>query len=56
MTTEEQVKIIKEIEEDVAYFTSISFNHIADKFKRDLKLAQELLNLKNELKTKETVS
>lgn len=43
MTPDEVSRIIPEIEQDITYFNNIGFEHLADKFIRDLKCIKSLL-------------
>lgn len=44
--TEDMKKIIEDIEKDVVYFTNIGFDHLAEKFKRDLNIIKSLADNK----------
>lgn len=41
--TEEQRKIVEEIERDIKYFNNLEFKDLANKFQRDLDLIMSLV-------------
>lgn len=43
---EDTYKVIEEIENDVVYFTNMGFDHLAEKFNRDLNIIKSLADNK----------